>query len=153
VRDFRLSEEPVFPVRDDVDDLQWVFGGQYLSVPANSRIDVDLEVEVIGEAGRVELQHALKSDEALYFGEKIPDIQPGGRVHFRYSYSNAVPIIRLGNYLIVTRRAGSGLSLNLLRAHMRILPESGASDPPLVVHQFDVERSPGRAAAEGAVRP
>ena len=30
-RDFRLSEEPVFPIRDDVDDLQWVFGGQYLS--------------------------------------------------------------------------------------------------------------------------
>jgi hypothetical protein len=148
-----LSEEPVFPVRDDVDGLQLVFGGQFLSVPANSRIDVELEVEVIGEAGRVELQHALKSDEAYYFGRNIPGIQPGGRVHFRYSYSNTAPIIGLENYLIATRRAGSGLSLNLLRAHMRILPESGASDPPLVVHQFDVERSPDPAAAKDAVRP
>jgi arylsulfatase A-like enzyme len=152
-RDFHLSEDPVFPVRDDVDGLQLVFGGQFLSVPANSRIDVELEVEVIGEAGRVELQHALKSDEAYYFGRNIPGIQPGGRVHFRYSYSNTAPIIKLENYLIATRRAGSGLSLNLLRAHMRILPESGASDPPLVVHQFDVERSPDPADAGDTVRP
>jgi hypothetical protein len=146
-RDFHLSEEPVFPVRDDVDDLQWVFGGQYLSVPANFRIDVELEVEVIGGAGRVELEHALMSDETLYFGRKIPNIQPGGRVHLRYSYSNTAPIIKLENYLVVTRRAGSGLSLNLRRAHMRISPDPAASDPPLVVHQSDVERPPDPAAA------
>jgi hypothetical protein len=152
-RDFRLSEESIFPIHDDVRRLQWIFGGQSLSVPANSRIDVELEVEVIGEAGRVELQHALKSEETLYFGEQISDIQPGGRVHFRYSYSNAAPIIKLENYLIVTRLAGSGLSLNLLRARMRILPESGASDPPLVVHQLDVELSRDPAAARDAVRP
>jgi hypothetical protein len=42
-RDFRLSDGLAFQIRDDVDDRQWVFGGQYLSVPANSRIDVELE--------------------------------------------------------------------------------------------------------------
>jgi arylsulfatase A-like enzyme len=152
-RDFRLREEPVFSINDDVEDKQWVFGGQSLSVPANSRIDVDLEVEVIGEAGHLDLQHALKSGKRLYFGQAISDIQPGGRFHFRYSYSNAAPIINLGNYLVVTRRAGSGLSLNLLRARMRILPESGAAGRPLVVHQLDVELSADPAAEGGAVRP
>jgi hypothetical protein len=95
-RDFRLSDGLVFRIRDDVDDLQWVFGGQYLSVPANSRIDVELEVEVIGEDGRVEMQHALKADETNFFAENIPDMRPGDRLHFRYSYSTVEPLKNSG---------------------------------------------------------
>jgi hypothetical protein len=152
-RDFRLSDGSVFRIRDDVDDLQWVFGGQYLSVPANSRIDVELEVEVIGEDGRVEMQHALKADETNFFAENIPDMRPGDRLHFRYSYSTVEPLENLGNYLVVTRRAGSGLSLKLPRARMQIQPGSGGSDPPLVVHQFELERAPGPDGPRGAARP
>ena len=148
-----MSEKRDYLIQDGMEDLQWVFGGQYMSVPANSRINVELEVEVVGEAGRVELTHKLKSEETQYFGQKISDIQPGGRIHFRYSYSNAEPIIKLENYLVVTRQAGSGLSLNLLRARMRIRPESDASKPPLVVFQHVVERSPDPAAEEDAIRP
>jgi hypothetical protein len=142
-RDFRLSDTAVFPIRDDVEDLQWVFGGQSLFVSANSRIDVELEVEVVGEGGRIEAQHALKTEEENFFVEQMQDLRPGGRFHFRYSYSTVEPIERLGNYLVVTRRAGSGLSLKLLHARMQIHPASGDSGPPLVVHQFDIERAPG----------
>ncbi len=141
-RDIHLSDESNFSIRDDVDDRQWVFGGQYLSVPANSRIDVDLEVEVMGEDGQVEVQHGLKTPQMNYFVERISDIRPGDRLHFRYSYSTAEPLTDLGIYLVVTRRAGSGLSLKLPRARLQIRPRSGSSDPPLVVHQFDVERAP-----------
>ena len=52
-----------------------------------------------------------------------------------------------------TRQAGSGLSLNLLRARMQILPESDAPKPPLVVFQHVVERSPDPGAEEDAIRP
>ena len=142
VRDIRLLEGSVFPIRDDVDDLQWVFGGQYLSVPANSRIDVDLEVELVGEAGQIEVQHALKVDEANFFAEIIPDMRPGDRFHFRYSYATAEPLTRLGNYLVVTRLDGSGLSLELPRAQMQVHAGPEIAEPALVVHQFEIDRAP-----------
>jgi hypothetical protein len=152
-RDLRLSDGPVFQIRDDVDDRQWIFGGQYLSVPANSRIDVDLEFELMGEDGRVEVQHGLKSGQVNYFVKRIPDVQPGDRLRIRYSYSTAEPLEGLGTYLVVTRGAGSGLSLRLPRARLQIHPESGSSTPPLVVHQFEIEPAPGLADSGRAARP
>jgi hypothetical protein len=148
-----LSDGPVFQIRDDVDDRQWVFGGQYLSVPANSRIDVELEVELVGEGGRVEVQHGLKVAETNFFAEKIPDMLPGDRLYFRYSYSTVEALKGLGNYLVVTRLAGSELSLKLPRARMQIQPGSVGSDPPLVVHRFELEHAPGSGDSRGAARP
>jgi len=150
-RRFRLIDGPAFPIRDDVDDLQWVFGGQYLSVPAHSRIDVDLEVELVGEEGRVELQHALKVDETNFFAEKIPDMRPGDRLHFRYSYSTVEPLSRLGNYLVVTRREGSGLSIKLPRAQMQIQAGSDITESNLVVHQDEFHRAGNPGDSSGAV--
>ncbi len=141
-RELRLSEVSSFEIRDDVEDLQWVFGGQYLSVPANSRIDVDLEVEVAGEDGRVEVEHALKAPGTNFFIKRITGMRPGDRFHFRYSYATAEPLDELGNYLIVTRLAGSGLRLELPSARMRIQPASEIPDPPLVVDRYDIEFSP-----------
>jgi len=151
-RDIRLIDGSVFQIRDDVDDLQWVFGGQYLSVPANSRIDVDLEAELVGEAGRIEVRHALKVDEANFFAEMIPDMRPGDRFHFRYSYSTVEPLSRLGNYLVVTRLDGSGLSIELPRAQMQIHSGSEIPEPALVVHQFEIERAAGLGDSSGATR-
>ncbi len=151
-RDIRLSDGSVFQIRDDVDDLQWVFGGQYLSVPANSRIDVDLEVELVGDAGRIEVKHALKVEEANFFAEMIPDMRSGDRFHFRYSYSTVEPLSRLGNYLVVTRLDGSGLSLALPRAQMQIHSGSEISEPALVVHQFEIDRAPASGDSNGAAR-
>ncbi|MBW2543153.1 MAG: hypothetical protein JRF15_13790, partial [Deltaproteobacteria bacterium] len=150
-RDLRLTGEPVFQIRDDVDDLQWVFGGQYLWVPANSRIDVDLEVALVGEAGRIEAQHALKVDETNFFWKTIPDMRPGDRFHFRYSYSTAEPLSRLGNYLVVTRLDGSGLSVELPRARMQIHPAPEISEPALVVHRSEIERASDAGDSSGAV--
>jgi len=146
-----LIDGRVFPIRDDVDDLQWVFGGQYLSIPAHSRIDVDLEVELVGEEGQVELQHALKVDETNFFAEKIPDMRPGDRLHFRYSYSTVEPLSRLGNYLVVTRRERSGLSIDLPRAHMQIQAGSDITESNLVVHQDEFHRAGNPGDSSGAV--
>jgi hypothetical protein len=151
-RDIRLREAASFEIRDDVDDLQWVFGGQYLSVPANSRIDVELEVELMGEDGRVEVTHALKAPGTNYFIERIPSMRSGDRFHFRYSYTMVEPLDDLGTYLVVTRLAGSGLSLKLRRARLQIRPASGTPDPPLVIHQFEIERVPRAGAPKGAAR-
>ena len=152
-REFRLSEGSVFQIRDDVDDVQWVFGGQDLSVPANSRIDVEIEVEVMGVDGRVEVQHALKTEETNYFVKRFSNMRPGDRLHFRYSYSTVEPLKDLGNYLVVTRRDGSELSLKLPHARMRVQPESGSPDPPLVVHQFDLERASSPSDPTDAAQP
>jgi len=152
-RDIRLNEATSFEIRDDVDDIQWLFGGQYLSIPANSRIDVDLEVELIGESGLVELQHALKVPGTNFFLNRIPDMRPGDRLYYRYSYSTAELLIDLGTYLVVKRRAGSGLSLKVLRAHLQIQPESGTPDPPLVIHRSEHERAPRPSDPSGATRP
>jgi hypothetical protein len=153
VRDFRLSEGSVFQIRDDVDGFQWVFGGQGLSVPANSRIDVDLEVEVMGADGRLDVQHALKMEETNYFVKQFSNMRPGDRFHVRYSYSTVEPLKKLGNYLVVTRRAGSELSLKLPHAHMQVQPESDSPDPPLVVHQFELERASSPSDPSDAAEP
>jgi hypothetical protein len=151
-RDIRLNEASIFEIRDDVDDIQWLFGGQYLSIPANSRIDVDLEVELIGESGLVELQHALKAPGTNFFLNRVPDMRPGDRLHYRYSYSTAEPLVDLGTYLVVMRRAGSGMSLKVLRARLQIQPESGTPDPPLVIHQSELERAPRPSDPRDAAR-
>jgi hypothetical protein len=151
-RDIRLIDGSVFQIRDDVDDLQWVFGGQYLSVPANSRIDVDLEVELVGEAGQIEVRHALKVDEANFFAEMIPDLRPGDRFHFHYSYATVEPLTRLGNYLVVTLLDGSGLSLELPRAQMQIHDEPEIAETALVVHQVEIERAPNPGDSSRAAR-
>jgi hypothetical protein len=146
VRDFQLADSEIFRIRDDLDDLQWVFGGQYLTAPANSRIDVELEVELVGENGRVDVQHALKIEAGDFFAEKVTDMQPGERIYFSYSYSTDEMLKGVGSYLIVTRRDGTGLSLKMPRARMQIRFGARTEGPPLVVHRFDVERVAG---AEG----
>ena len=131
--------------------MQIVFDGQYLSVPANSRIDVDLEVEMMGEGGRVEVQHGLiVHEKTSLFWERIPDMRPGDRFHFRYSYSTDKPMSAIVSHLAVKRLSGSGLSLDLLRARMRIQPGSGSLGSPLVVHQLDVELVPSLGDPAGA---
>jgi hypothetical protein len=87
-----------------------------------------------------------------YFGQQVLDMQPGGRVHFRYSYWTDEPLFGLGNYLVVKRLAGSGLSLKLRRARMRFLPGSGTPDSPLVVHQLDIQRGPVADDPSGAAQ-
>jgi hypothetical protein len=151
-RDLRLFDGSAFQIREDVDDLQWVFGGQYLSVPANSRIDVDLEVELVGEMGRIEVKHALKVDETNFFGERIPEMRPGDRFRFRYSYSTVEPLSGLGNYLVVTRLDGSGLRIELPHARMQIRSEPEISESALVVHQFEIESASGPGDSGGAIR-
>ncbi len=126
-------------MRDDVDDLQWVFGGQYLTLPAGSRVEVDLEIVVAGESGRVVVQHALKSGNTNFFIRRVPGMQPGDRLHFRYTWSTAEQVDKLENYLVVTREAGARLRLELPRASMRILPAPLPVVTPLVVQQLDIE--------------
>ena len=90
----------------------------------------------------IEVQHALKAPKTNFFAERIPDMRPGDRFHFRYSYFTAEPLTELGIYLVVTRRAGSGLSLKLLRTRLQVRPRPGRSDPPLEVHRFDIKFAP-----------
>ena len=89
------------------------------------------------------MQHGLiVHEKTSLFWERIPDMRPGDRFHFRYSYSTVKPMSAIVSHLAVKRLSGSGLSLDLLRARMRIQPGSGSVGSPLVVHQLDVELVP-----------
>ena len=95
---------------------------------------------------------APQVDEANFFAEMIPDLRPGDRFHFRYSYATVEPLTRFGNYLVATLPDGSGLSLDLPRAQMQIHAGSEIAEPAFVVHQFEIDRAPNLGDSSPADR-
>ena len=142
-RTLPLLAEPVVPLSPSA-GMQVIFGGQYLSVPAYTRIDVDLEVEVEGRSGSVLLGHLLKAGGKQYlFRRRIPPLEAGDRLTLRYSYTTSEPLQYLESLAIASARSRDPIALNFKTARMTFVPQPSGSDPTigLVLRQFRVARS------------
>ena len=142
-RTLPLLAEPIVPLSATA-GMQVIFGGQYLSVPAYTRIDVDLEVEVEGRSGSVLLGHLLKAGHKKYlFRRRIPPLEAGDRLTLRYSYTPSEPLQYLEALATVSIRSGGPIALNFKTARMTLVPQPTGSDPAtgLELRQFRVVRS------------
>ena len=128
---YHLVREDIVPL--SVGDKQWVFGGQFLTIPAQSRLEVELEVTLKGEpseSATATIYHDLAVDvdqgPELYVKETV--LKVGQKIHFSYAYQvGDEQIRRLDCRLWVTEPAESGLSLEFGRRNLKVVP-AGAED-------------------------
>lgn len=145
-----LEAGPVH-LRPDVRDLQYLFGGQELSVPARTEIRVALDLRVRGEGRAATLQHDLTSEGGRLFYRALPKLRPGDAVHLEYRYRTRRARERVRSRLWATRVRGAGLELVVERATLTLRPHSGPEAPPgLHVDRAQVSR---RAKASAPAAP
>jgi hypothetical protein len=148
-RTLPLLADPMVPISSP-SGMQVIFGGQYLSVPAGTRIDVDLEVEVLGQSGSVSLGHMLKSGGKNYhFRKGIPPLQPGDQLIIRYSFTPTEPLQYLES-LATARKLSSGeVSLHFKTARLTLVPPPAGSAkhaPGLKVRELQIRHPEPNAA-------
>jgi len=122
---------------------QIIFAGQYFTLPANTRLDVWLELDVIGEGGSVELFHKLMNREADYVDRVVSDVVPGSSIRLHYAFTTPRRIEELESRLVAMRTGEAGLALNLRDARMQMVEDERArtlEDVELVVRSFEVQR-------------
>jgi hypothetical protein len=142
-RTLPLLADPIVPISSP-SGMQVIFGGQYLSVPAHTRIDVDLEVEVLGQSGSVSLGHMLKSGGKNYhFRKGIPPLQPGDHLAIRYSFTPTEPLQYL-DCLATARKLSDGeIGLHFKTARLTLVPpRAGSAEhaPGLKVRELQIRR-------------
>jgi arylsulfatase A-like enzyme len=148
-----LLADPIVPISTS-SGMQVIFGGQYLSVPAYTRIDVDLEVEVLGQSGSVSLGHILKSGGRNYhFRKGIPPLQPGDHLTVRYSFTPTEPLQYLDCLATARRLSGGEIGLNFKTARLTLVPP-GPGDaqhaPGLRIRELQLTQLPREGRREGS---
>ncbi len=127
----------------DLAGSQLVFGGQYLTVPAGSRVEVEIEVEVTGEQGLVELSHDLVTQQGRLHKPTIPKLRGGDAVTITYAVEVAEDRAKLECRLFARKLLGQGLALEFKRATMSIAPSPGpASKTAAAGRKVAVRRGP-----------
>lgn len=138
-RELELVVEPRIRLQADTRDIQYLFGGQDFSVPAGTRIDVELELVLEGEAGRVDLMHDLVSGHDELFFRRLVDFAPGDRFRARYSYVASEPLHEIESRLWARRIRGDDLTLHVVAGRVRLRP-SAPRPKPLVVEELALQR-------------
>lgn len=121
---------------------QFVFGGQFLTIPAGTRADVDIEVEVLGTEGWVDFENDL------IIGRRQQYVRSGRAgvgdvVRIQYSVTTEVDLRDVECRFWLDGRVGVGLELRFQRALIRM---SGAArdknETAIVEHRFEIRKSP-----------
>lgn len=131
-RTLTLLAEPIVPIRS-ARGMQVLFGGQYLFVPAYTRIDVDLDVEVVGQPGSVSLGHMLKAyGKKFPFRKRLPPLQTGDRLTLSYSYMPTEPLKYLECLATARKISGDELALKFRTARMTLVPPRSGQSPDFI---------------------
>jgi hypothetical protein len=120
-----------FAVREGLYGRQLISGGQGLAIAATTRIEVDLDITVIGGEGQVVLTHVLAAESQgrrTLHQEATPLLQPGDRFRLRYNYTTEIDLPRVDCDLFVTLIDGHDLALDIGRATLRTAPAPQAGD-------------------------
>jgi Tfp pilus assembly protein PilF len=106
--------------------LHSVFGGQYLRIPAGSRLDVDIEAEVLGEDGQMMLVNNLVNNaggkDAYLSINKTPPLNPGDTIELSYSYYTGRELTGVNCRLFSRKLWGGRMKLGIKKAQMAIMP-------------------------------
>lgn len=132
-RTIQLASEGTVEVRDRSRPGQVIFAGQYLDLPKDTVLDVDLDVEVKTD-GLIALTQDVWGAGRMYYSPSISLLSDGERVRLRYSYrfekdAHAVEVRLFGRPAQGTRHA-----LLIHGAKMVLHPPASAQGPNGVQH-------------------
>ncbi len=127
---YHLIREDVVPLSPG--EKQWIFGGQVLTIPARSLLEVELEVTLRGQGSgtsTAKLYHDLAVDQGLELYAKEIELKADETVRFSYAYQvGDEQIRRLDCRLWVTELADSGLSLEFGERLLKVQPQAPAKE-------------------------
>jgi hypothetical protein len=120
---------------------QYIFGGQFLTVPPHSRADVEIVVKLEGPAGWVDLVHNFTVDRQPYYSWD-QRIGVGETLHLGYSVGTETSLENAECRLWITDFEGDDLDLVVQSAHLDLVPLSPAEPvPQSTTHLFEVTGS------------
>jgi phosphoglycerol transferase MdoB-like AlkP superfamily enzyme len=110
-----------------IEDTQLIFGGQYIDIPAGTRLDIDLEIEVVSSQGRVKLLSDLVSryidegeeSERSHFNKVTPLMGPNDRARISYSYYPSASIDKLEVRLLGKVIEDGPIEINVIKASLK----------------------------------
>jgi arylsulfatase A-like enzyme len=118
---------------------QYVFGGQFVTVPAHSRVDVEIVVELRGARGWVDLVHNFIVDRKPYESWE-QTIRAGQTLRLHYTIGADVDLDQAECRLWVTESQGTDLELVFHTARLEIVPLSSSEPvPQTTLHAFQIE--------------
>lgn len=122
---------------------QLIFGGQSMSVPMNTGIEVELDIEVLDGDGRLKLLHDISSRyfvgseerEEIHFTELSPLLTVGDRFRLRYIFYSGKRLNMMECRLFAKLFKGEEISLKFNRAHLKAVPciDKACLDPGLYI--------------------
>jgi len=148
---FELLQDPYVPVLTV--PRQQLLHGQNLDLPANSRIDVDIELRVEGREGQLDLDHRIREravgDHAVF---ELTGIEPGGGAVIRYAFRTTELMKNVKLALSAeTTRAGV-LGVRFERARLSVSPiDARSSQESRIIGTPEVRilKSSSAGAADG----
>lgn len=127
--EFALLRPGTLPLESESEGFQWILGGQHFTVPPATRIEVSLDLRLVGVGGSAGFLHDLASEGRSLFRREWT-IEAGQRLELVYARSaaEALPdtVVRL--WTRPDRPPSAGLSLEVLRAEVRLMPASRPVD-------------------------
>jgi hypothetical protein len=115
------------PVASDAEQ-QYLFGGQFLTLPAGSRTDVDLSLSLSGGSGWLDFAHnfLVRLEPRKVWSERL---EVGERLDLSYSFTTPTELGDAEFRFWITGFEGADLRLDVERATVEISPDSGDHGP------------------------
>jgi hypothetical protein len=137
-QEFLLIEPVSIPVMTAVDE-QFIFGGQFLTIPARVRSDVEIEVDLVGDSGSLEFHHDLIVGRSQAYHRRGA-LNVGETLKIRYSVFTEIPLDAVESRFWIEKIQGRALALDFSVASVRMEPTTGgAVEPGILEHLFVVE--------------
>jgi hypothetical protein len=117
---------------------QYLFGGQFLTVPARSQAEVEIVVELQGAPGSVDLVHNFVVTRQPYESWE-QTLRTGETFRLHYSIGTETGLDEAECRLWVTESEGTDLELVFHTARLEIAPLPSDQLPQTTLHAFKIE--------------
>jgi len=122
---FALLRPGVLMLESESDGFQWILGGQHFTVPPATRLEVTLDLRLLGERGQAVLIHDCVADGGQIFRQELP-LEAGQRLKLSYTQTTAKgfedTVVRL--WTRPDQPPTAGLRLEVTHANVRLAPAS-----------------------------
>jgi hypothetical protein len=133
-----LASPGPIPVRPDVSE-QFIFGGQFVTIPAGIRATVEIEARVTGKHGGVGFHHDLIVERRQAY-LRTGRLNVGETLKISYSVAADFPLKDVESRFWINTIEGRDLELDFSVSRIRLEPVArGAADPGVVEHLFVIE--------------
>ncbi len=142
-RELRLASDRLVPVIATEEQL--VYAGQYFDVPAGAELDVDVEVEALGDRGQVLLATDLVADaggKTLFKPEPFT-MAAGDAAVLRYTYRVETAMSWMEARAMTKRLGDDDLSIRFTTATIRIRAGAPGGAAGLTLHERAIRKPSG----------